>query len=217
MNPKKLFIFDLDGTLVDAYQAVAESLNFAREKFGCGPVSYNFIKKNIGRGDKLFVHTFFPKEQKDAALELYRQHHKKSLKKFAWLKPDAKRLLYFLKRRKKLVAIASNRPALYTGIILRTLGIKKYMDYVLCADQINSLKPKPKILYEILRKFKLKKNQAVFVGDMDVDLATARRANMDAIFITGGSSSIADVRQFKQKIVVRSLKQLSKLVLNGIC
>ncbi|MBU1043764.1 MAG: HAD family hydrolase [Candidatus Omnitrophica bacterium] len=205
---KKLFIFDLDGTLVDAYQAISASLNFCRDKFGYEPVAFEVIKSNIGHGDKNFVAQFFPKNQVEKALSLYRTHHKGSLKKHAKLKPYAKAMLYNLKRRKKLLAIASNRPAAYTDIVVKALDIKKYFDFILCADQINSLKPKPKILFEVLKKLDVQIQDAVYAGDMDVDMDTAQRAKMDAIFVAGGSSTVQEVSQYKNKIIVNVLKEV---------
>jgi len=208
---KQLFIFDLDGTLADAYTAIEKSLNFTRRRFGLSPVAYKLAKKKVGRGDKQFIQTFFSKEQLPAALAVYRNHHKKALKNYARLKPYAKMLLYLLKRKGKIVAIASNRPFYYTNIIIKKTGIGKYLDYVLCADQIQSHKPKPRILKDILKKFRFKKEQAVYAGDMDVDLETARRAKVDAVFVRGGSSTLKDVKRYRNKKVVSSLRNILTL------
>lgn len=208
---KKLFIFDLDGTLVDAYRAIEKSLNFTRRLLKLPPVSYGKIKKNIGRGDKNFVKTFFPGANAKPALEIYREHHKGALKKYARLKPNAKKLLFILKRKHKIVSIASNRPAAYTHIIVKKTGIGKYLDFVLCADEINSLKPKPKIIELILKKFKTNKEDALYAGDMDIDLETAIRAGVDPVFVLGGSSRLSDVAKYSDKKVVRSLTQIAKI------
>ncbi|MFH1460010.1 MAG: HAD family hydrolase [Candidatus Omnitrophota bacterium] len=211
INNKKLIIFDLDGTLVNAYKAIANSLNYVRQKLGYDDIAFKIIKKNIGHGDKNFVAEFFFKKDLNKALELYRAHHKKSLKKYSKAKPYARMLLYNLKRKHKLLAIASNRPAAYTAIILKSLGMKKYFDYILCADEIKSLKPNPKILYKILKKLKVKKEAAIYAGDMNVDMETAQRAKVDAFFITGGSSKIVDVKKYKDKKIIKSLKEILKI------
>lgn len=208
---KQLFIFDLDGTLVDAYQAIEKSLNFTRRQFGYKRVPFQKVKRSVGRGDKLFVQTFFPFEESEKALKIYREHHKKTLKIYSRLKPFALMLLGRLRKKGKKIAIASNRPRYYTNIILKTVGIGKYLNYVLCADEIKSLKPKPKILFEILKKFKIDKEQALYIGDMDIDLETARRAKMDFVFVRGGSSSLRDLGGYKRKKIVRSLKELIRL------
>jgi HAD superfamily hydrolase (TIGR01549 family) len=145
--------------------------------------------------------SFFSEKDMDKALKIYRAHHAKALLKYTKLRPYAKRLLYTLKRRKEFLAIASNRPNYFTNIILKKLGIKKYFDIVLCADQINRLKPDPRILYMIIKKLGVKKKDAVYVGDMDIDMETAMRAGVDAIFITGGSSTVNSVKKYKKKII----------------
>lgn len=208
MNDKQLYIFDLDGTLVDAYKAIEQSLNFTLNKLGYKTVSFQKVKKTVGKGDKLFMKSFFDKKDIDTALKIYRRHHRKSVRIFTRLKPYAKLLLSSLKRKNKIIAIASNRPIVFTNIILKALGIRKYFDYVLCADQIHSLKPNPKILTLIVKRFKVKKEQTVYAGDMQIDLETAKRAKIDAIFVTGGSSSIKEVKGYKKKIV-HSLKEIT--------
>jgi len=205
MGVKKLFIFDLDGTLADAYGAIEKSINFTLKRLGLMPVAYREVKRRVGKGDRLFMRSFFPAKDMEKALKLYRPHHAKALLKYTRLRPYAKKLLYTLKREKKLLAIASNRPYYYTNIILKTLGIRKYFDVVLCADQINSLKPDPKILHIIIKKMGVSKEEAVYTGDMDIDMETARRAKVDAIFITGGSSTLSAVKKYKNKKVVYSL------------
>lgn len=208
MKTKKLFIFDLDGTLVDAYTAIEKSLNFTLKKFGRPSVTCEEVKKKVGKGDRLFMKLFFREEDIERALDVYRPHHAKALLRYTRLRPYARKLLYTLKRKNKLLAIASNRPHYFTNIILKKLGIRKYFDIILCADQINSLKPNPKILYIIIKKLGVARKDTVYAGDMDIDMETARRGNIDAIFIKGGSSSLSSVREYKNKKVVSSLDEI---------
>jgi len=208
LGTKKLFIFDLDGTLVDAYTAIEKSLNFTRARFGYAPVPPATVKKSVGNGDRNFIACFFPGQEVDAALAVYREHHKQALPRYARLKPHARMLLSRLRRKKKCAAIASNRPSPYTRIIVESLDIGRYLDCVLCADEVQSLKPDPKILREVLRRCGKDKEQAVYVGDMDIDMETAQRAQMDAVFVVGGSSTVRAVRHYRNKQVARSLKDI---------
>ena len=208
MKMKKLFIFDLDGTLADAYTAIWKSLNFTRRKFKLGPVSYDEVKRKVGRGDRLFMEMFFPKDKMEEALDIYRKHHIKALIRYSKQKKNAKRVLSRLRKESNLLAIASNRPYYFTNVILKSLDMKKYFNIVACADKIGSIKPNPEILYYILRKLHVKIQDAVFIGDMDIDMETAKRAKMDAIFITGGSSSLNSVKKYKNKKVIHSLTEI---------
>ncbi|HIE36148.1 MAG TPA: HAD family hydrolase [Candidatus Omnitrophica bacterium] len=205
-------IFDLDGTLVDAYKAIQKSLNYTLKKLGYSSVPYQEVKRKVGKGDEIFIKTFFPLKDFKKALKIYQTHHKKSVLRYVKLLPYTKRLLYLLKRKKKIVAIASNRPKSFTNLILKKLDIKKYIDLLVCADEINSLKPNPKILKIILKKFKAKNKETIYIGDMDIDLEAAKRANLEAIYVKGGSTSQDRVKRYKNKKIASSLKEIIKYV-----
>ncbi len=211
MRKKNLFIFDLDGTIADAYTAIWKSLNFTRKRFGLGPVSYNEAKRKVGRGDRLFMEMFFPNDRMEKALDIYRKHHKKALIIYSKQKKNAKKILSRLHKKSCLLAIASNRPYYFTKVILKALDMEKYFNIVACADEIGSVKPDPRMLYYILHKLHVKIQDAVFIGDMDIDMETAKRAKVDAVFITGGSSSLNSVKKYKNKKVIRSLEEVLKL------
>ncbi|MCM8774243.1 MAG: HAD family hydrolase [Candidatus Omnitrophica bacterium] len=212
-NSKKVFIFDLDGTLVNAYRAIEKSLNFTLRRFGYSPVGYREVKRKVGRGDRIFIQTFFPKKDVDDALGVYRSHHKEAVLKYVRCMPYSRKLLSFLKSKGKFVAIASNRPRYYTDLILEKLKLKKYIDYVLCADEIDTLKPEPKILNDILNKFNFKKKDGIFFGDMWIDAETAKRARIDFVFVEGGSNSLIDIEKSRyNKIVVSNLKEIIQMI-----
>jgi phosphoglycolate phosphatase len=211
MKEKKIFIFDLDGTLADAYKAIEKSLNYARLKFGLEKVSFRQVKINVGRGDEKFINTFFTKDIAKEALKIYRSNHKRSLALYSSLRPQALVLLKALKKRNKIIALASNRPSPFTRIILESNGILKYFDYVLCADEVKRLKPNPKILKVILGRFKLKPSFAVYIGDMAIDLETAKRAGIDAVFVAGGSSSYKEALRYRRVKAIRNLKSILNL------
>jgi len=217
LSEKKLFIFDLDGTLADCFRAVEKSLNFTLKSMGYTPVNYVFAKMAVGRGDKDFVSRFVEPKHVYKALKIYRKHHAKALLKYSKLKPYAKQLLFFLKKMHKSVAIASNRPRKFTDIIIKGLFIDRYLDLVLCADEIKKLKPHPKLLNTLIKSFNKKKADSVFVGDMDIDLEAAKRARIDAIFISGGSSHVSTAKKYKNKLIVHSLKEIINFLKEENC
>jgi len=203
-----LFIFDLDGTLVDAYTAIERSLNFTRITLGYPNISYKVIKRSVGKGDKLFIEAFFKQEDTVRALRIFRKHHKESVMHYSRLMPFAKPLLKRLKEKQKYTAVASNRPTIFTNRILKALDIKKYIDYVLCADKVKRIKPHPDILINVIRRFKVKPQDAVYTGDMAIDLETARRAKIDSVFVKGGSGIIKDAKHYKKAIIISSLREI---------
>ena len=205
---KHLFIFDLDGTLVNAYEAIMDSLNFVRKQLDYSDVSLSVVKRSIGQGDILFIKHFFKPKDVEQALSLYRKHHKLALKHSISLMPFAGYLLKQLKKNHKLVAVVSNRPTQFTNIILNHLKIKKYIDFCLCSDKAKRIKPYPEMLLRTLEKFNSPVSSAVYIGDMAIDLVAAKRAHMEGIFVKGGSGILKEAKTYKGVKIVSSLREV---------
>ncbi len=212
MENIKLVIFDLDGTLIDAYPAITESFNYVMQKFGLSMQKPLTIRKAVGKGDRNLLKPFVKRLDLDKVLLVYRRHHRKALVKHSSLFPEVTRVLGYLKKKGYKLAVASNRPTEFSLILLKHLGLKKYFNYVLCADKLKTAKPHPAILKVILDKFKLLPYQAVYVGDMSIDAQTARRAKVRAIIVTTGSSSKKEIQAEKPAAVIKNLNSLLQLL-----
>lgn len=207
----KLVIFDLDGTLTDAYEAINKSVNFTLRKLGYQKVSSARIRKAVGWGDEKLLFAFIDAKDINSALAIYRKHHRWSLERYSYLLPYAKELLNRLAERGLMIAIASNRPTEFTNIVLKHLKIKKYFDYVLCADKLRRGKPHPEILLNIIKKLKVSHSEVVYVGDMVIDVETAHKAGVKAIAVSGGSSSIKQIKKAKPFKIIKSLASLETI------
>ena len=208
MQSKDLFIFDLDGTLVNAYRAIYASTLHILKAFDYPKQPFDDVLAKIGHGDENFVAEFVKPSEFDKALKMYRDHHKQAVIDHSKPLPYARWILYQLKRKGKQLAIGSNRPHLYTMLILKKLDMLKYFDYVSCADTAGALKPSPKLINVVLKELNVKKDNAVFVGDMPVDVEAANRAKVEAVFVSHGVGNLKDVKQYKNKTVVKELKQI---------
>lgn len=205
-------IFDLDGTLVDAYKAIEKSLNFTLKLLGYPPASASAVRSAVGFGDVNFIKRFVKEKDVEAALRIYRRHHKNSLIKYSCLKKDARKALAGLKRKGFKLAVASNRPLKFSNILLRHLGLKRYFDMVLCPKDKSEFKPKPKLLLRIMREFSLKKSEVLYVGDMSIDVYAAKNAGIRAVAMTGGSSSKSELKKAGPFKIISGLNQLLKIV-----
>jgi phosphoglycolate phosphatase len=146
---------------------------------------------------------------------LYRWHHKKALVRYSRLFADVTTLLNRLKDRGYKIAVGSNRPTRFSWILIRHLKIKKYFDYVLCADRLKHIKPHPQILNQIIGKFSLKPEQALYVGDMVIDAQAGRRAGIRTIIVTTGSSSRAQIKKEKPCRIIKRITGLAELLLKN--
>jgi phosphoglycolate phosphatase len=185
----QLIIFDLDGTLIDAYTAIEKSFNFVMRKLGLKTKSASLLRRLVGWGDLNLLKPHVPARDLKQALNLYRAHHQLSLLKYSHLYPRTRDILRRLRAKGYKLAIASNRPNKFSHILLKHLKIEKFFDAVLCADQAKHGKPHPEMLNKLVRRFSFKKSQAIYIGDMVIDAQAGRRAKIKTIIVTGGSSS----------------------------
>ncbi len=212
MKDIKLVIFDLDGTLLDAYTAIEKSFNYVMGLFNLKAQSAAVVRRLVGWGDINLLKPYIAPENLNKALTLYRIHHKQSLVKYSYLYPSVKCLLRRLKNKGYKLAVASNRPSKFSRILLKHLGLGIFFDYVLCKDQVKYGKPHPAMLNRITRRFGIKKAQALYVGDMAIDAQAGRRAKIKTIIVTGGSSSKPEIKKEKPFKIISAIGELIELI-----
>ena len=205
---KRLVIFDLDGTLVDAYPALTESVVYAVTRLGYPAPSPAQVRRAVGRGQRYLLGSFVAKADLPRALRIFRPHHRRALVHgVRWL-PHARRVLKTLKKRGALLAIASNRPMPFTKKILKVLDAQRIFDAVRCADQVRRGKPHPQMLHDILRRLKVARADAVYVGDMPIDIQAGRRAGLATVGVVTGSSGSGELRASRPTRLIRKLQDL---------
>lgn len=212
MDKIKLIIFDLDGTLVDAYAAISKSFNYTMQKLGYPKQPQQVIRKAVGWGDENLLKPFVKGKDLKQSLFIYRRHHRVTLLKYSHLYPKVKKILSYLLSKRYKLAVASNRPARFSLIIIRKLHLSRYFDYVLCADRLRFAKPHPQILNRIMQKFSVKPAQALYIGDMIIDAQAGRRAGVKTIIVTTGSSSPQEIKKEKPYLIIRAIGELLKIL-----
>jgi len=212
MKDTLLIIFDLDGTLVDAYPAIIKSFNYAMRKMGYPKQDALTIRRAVGWGDANLLRPFIESKDSKRAVSLYRNHHRAALVKYSRLFPGVNMLFSRLKKKGYKIAVASNRPTRFSWILIRHLKIKKYFNYVLCADKLKHIKPHPQILSRIMDKFSMKPGETLFVGDMVIDAQAGRRAGVRTVIVTTGSSSRAEIKKEKPYRIIKEIRELPKLL-----
>ena len=212
----RLVIFDLDGTLVNAYPAVVDSVNFTLQKLGFPKKSSYQIKRAVGWGDRQLMVQFVGEKLADKALKIYRPHHLKALGSGVRFLPGAKSILSWCKAQGLLLAIASNRPTVFTKTILKGLGVNQDFALVLCADRARKPKPYPDMLLQICRKLKIKKQQAIFIGDMTIDIHCGSRAGIKTAAVATGSNTKKELNQLRPYKIIDRISQLKTIIAKGL-
>jgi phosphoglycolate phosphatase len=212
MRQYRLVIFDLDGTLINAYPAIIRSFNHTMRSLGYPPQDARTICRAVGGGDTALLKPFLQQRDLAQAQAVYRRHHARALLRWSYLFPGVKDLLKRLRSRGLLLAVASNRPSRFALILLRHLGIAQSFDYILCGDQVARNKPNQLMLRMIMRRLKVTPAETVYVGDMTIDIKTGTRAGVQTVAVATGSSTRAELARAKPDALITDIRHLTSRV-----
>jgi HAD superfamily hydrolase (TIGR01509 family) len=212
MKNIELVVFDLDGTLINAYPAIIDSFNYTMQRLKLAKQRPLTIRQAVGWGDKNLLRPFVNKSRLSTAVSIYRRHHRATILKKSRLFKRAEEVLTRLKHKGYKLAVASNRPTKFSWILIKGLKLDKYFDYVLCADRLDHIKPHPEILNRIIERFQISPQKAVYVGDMVIDAQAGRRANIKTVIVTTGSSSKREIKKERPYRIINKISQILNIL-----
>ncbi len=204
-------LFDFDGTLADSYDAISASLNHVRAANGLPALPEAEIKRHVGRGlDKLLA-DLLPGTDTARNVAIYREHHATVMCDQTRLLPGAREALTALKREGRRLAVCSNKTVEFTRVLLDSLGIATFFDVVLGPGDVPHPKPAPDMLLAALRRLGVAAGEALYVGDMDVDVQTARAAGVAVWVVPTGSADRATLEASRPDRILGGLGELARL------
>jgi phosphoglycolate phosphatase len=205
-------LFDFDGTLGDSYPAITASVNHVRSLHGLPPLPEAEVRRHVGRGpDYLFRHTV-PGGDLQADTAAYRAHHPSVLRGGTRLMPGAADALRALHERGLKLGVCSNKPVDFTRELLSYLGVAAYLDVVLGPEDVARPKPAPDMLLAALPRLGVAANEALYVGDMTVDVETARAAGVRVWIVPTGSDTPEAVAHARPDRTLHDLSELPALL-----
>ena len=208
----KLVIFDLDGTLINAYNAIYKVLVDVLKKIDAPIPDLETVKKKVGWGEKSLLLNFIPEERLPDVIDLYRSKQRELLPSLVYLLPGAIETLNYLKDKGLKMAIASNRPSYTSNLILKSLKIKDYFSVTFFEDSLKNRKPHPEMITKIMERLKTKAEETLYVGDMTIDAQTGKRAGVKTVIVLTGSSEREEVEKEEPYDIINSLSDLIPLI-----
>jgi phosphoglycolate phosphatase len=210
--PIRVVLFDLDGTLADSYRAIAASVNHVRATRGLPPMPVDEVRRKVGRGLPYLLQQCVPGSEFERDSKLYREHHPSVLASGTDLLPGAAETLAELHQLGFKLGICSNKPVAFTRTLVRFLKIEAFLSEVIGPEDVAAPKPAPFMLLEALRRFEVPATDAVYIGDMSVDVQTARAANMQVWIAPTGSETREQIEAAKPDRILDRLGDIVHLL-----
>jgi phosphoglycolate phosphatase len=184
-----LLVFDLDGTLIDGYAAIGEALSYAMERLGLQPPSEPQVRVMVGHGLEKLLEDAVGRELAPQGVLLFRQRYPEVAVAGSFLLPGVAETLDVLRGSGYRMALASNKPARFSRLILEAKGVAGNFFTIEGPDEATPAKPDPTMLRRILEKAGAPASESIVIGDMEVDAAFARAAGSRVVLIPNGSRS----------------------------
>ncbi len=207
----KAVLFDFDGTLGDSYPAITASVNHVRSLHGLPPLDEAEVRRYVGRGAPYLLEHTVPAGSVEANAAAYRAHHPSVLRSGTRLMPGASEALRSLHERGLRLGICSNKPVEFTNELLAYFDVTRYVDVVLGPEDVPHPKPAPDMLREALSRLRLPATEALYVGDMTVDIQTARSAGVAVWVVPTGSDELETLRRAKPDRLLQNLDELRRI------
>lgn len=214
MKEYKLYIFDLDGTLLDSDPMLIETFHYLYKKYK--PADYVIDDEKIitfsGPQIRDTLLQEFPELDQDMMLKVWREESVKNYPIYTKLFPGAYEILSTLKKKNIPVAVYTNKHRFATDEAFKIFGIDKLNIFSICGDEVEHLKPQPDGIFECMKHFGIfDKKDVIYIGDTIYDYNTAKNAEVDFGIVSWTPRKLPDFAENFQEIhsfsdLVRSSK-----------
>lgn len=210
----KALLFDLDGTLIDSKEDIADSANHLRISRGQAPLGIDVIGSFVGDGIEALVRKLmgpeFEAEIPALVEEFRRRYHEHCVVKtclYAGVEPTLKAL----QAQGFQMAVVTNKPERISVRILELLGVGQRFGCVIGGNTCENKKPHPQPLEEACRRLGLGLEAACMIGDSRVDIEAGKNARIPSIGILGGIGDEALMHAAGPDLVLRNFSELDGL------
>ena len=208
-----LFLFDLDGTLIDSRVDIARAVNLTFHDLGLPPKPETLIYGYVGLGVRRLIIDAVESEEPaliDRALAHFENHYLAHLLDTTRLYPGIADLLAGLP--KVRTAIVTNKPHHYTLKILEGLKILDRFDLVIGGTPDRRMKPDPQMVTEALGTLQVDPSDALLIGDSTADTRAARSAGVRSCAVGYGLSPVEEIQAASPDFFAETVADLGALL-----
>lgn len=211
----KLLIFDMDGTILDTLQDLCTSTNYALQLNGMPSRTIEEVCSFVGNGIRKLIERAVPhgtdNSRIDEVFESFKTHYAEHCADTTKPYDGILDLLTTLKSKGYLTAVVSNKADF--GVQSLCDGYFPGMfDYAVGEREGIRRKPAPDSVEEVLLKLGIQKKEAVYIGDSEVDIQTAKNAGIDEIAVSWGFRKEAFLMEQGAAIIVQKPAEILNMV-----
>lgn len=209
INKYNCIIFDLDGTLIDSFQAINDAFDAVFLRFDGRVLSDSESNSYVGVPLEDLLSEMFGEENQAEAIEIFRNKYKEVCFEKTTLIKGAKELLTDLKDKGKSLNIATNKTGDISRDLLKSLNIDKLFDYVYGVFDGMQGKPSPEMINKIIENTGFEKSNVIFIGDSPIDIMTAKNAGVPMLSVASGNHTYDELRSFNPDFLYEHIANIT--------
>ena len=216
-NRKKLLIFDLDGTILNTLEDLADAANHVLSEHGFPTHPVDAYRYFVGNGMPTLIQRILPEEHKSGAI--YDICFKEFLDYYTFHMHDKTHVyegltetLETLQVRGIQLAVATNKVHSALAPLMANFFPTIRWQALFGQRQGIPVKPDPQIVYDILEATGCTKEETLYLGDTCVDMETAHRAGLKAIGVLWGYRPCTELEEAKADVIIEQPRQILSLV-----
>lgn len=213
----RLFLLDLDGTLIDSRTDLALSVNLALERMGLGRIGQERVTRFVGDGARALIQRALEESsgrapdpgRLDRGVALFLEEYGRHLLDNTTLYPGARAAIESMDWARW--AVVTNKPETLSLGILDGLGLRERFDAVIGGDSVPPFrKPDPEPLLEAMRRCGVPAAETVMVGDSPVDVEAGKAAGVITVAVTRGYRDRSEIEPLRPDLLVETIAELPR-------
>ena len=213
----RLIVFDLDGTLLNSLEDLADSAHWVLEQHGFPTHPVDAYRYFVGDGVRKLIERILPQEERtEARIEQCRQefvaYYKVHMEDKTSVYEGITELLVELKNRGLKIAVATNKVHIAVKPLMEKYFPEIRFDSMIGQREGVPVKPAPQIMFDILRETGCEPSEALHVGDTATDMQLAHNAGVTPVGVLWGYRPLEELQEAGAKFIIEKPEELLRLV-----
>lgn len=208
----KAVVFDLDGTLIDSYEALLVSVNAALRAYDREEMTVELLRSFVGDGIEPLLERCFEGRLPDGAYEHFVRHYDEVCADKSRFMDEVEETLADLSQIGVSMAVCTNKGTRFSRKILDALDASRFFAAIVGPDLAEARKPDPRHVLRALEPTGHPPEVALFVGDMPIDVQAARAAGLAVAAIPTGSADREPLAESGPDYMLERFSELIALV-----
>ena len=212
----KSIIFDLDGTLLNTLEDLANACNYALTTLGYKTHEVEKYKTFVGNGRYKLVERMLPEDRRDMeniekALKLFDTYYEKHMIDMTKPYDGIMEMLDSLINRGINIAVVSNKPHEFTTEVVKNYFGDRFK--VVYGHKKNTKeKPDPWAVLEVIEEFNVNKDECLYIGDSEIDINTAKNAGVKSVGVEWGFRGKGELEAAGANYIVNKPEQILEIL-----